>query len=221
MRVFVDTSALIALLDEDDQWHEAASAIFRSLAGKAELITHSYVHVEAIAVATRRLGRGAAERLTEAYLPIVTTIWVDEALHREGLAALRAGPAGRSSVSFVDRVSFALMRALGLETAFAFDADFDAAGFTRASVPTETGRRRLSEVAAPYGASTDADSALVSVSEIAARTGHPVNTVQSWRRRHGDFPAPVVQLAAGPVWTWAPVREWVDARDRARSTRQP
>jgi predicted nucleic acid-binding protein len=220
MRVFVDTSALIALLDEDDQWHEAASAIFRSLAGTAELITHSYVHVEAIAVATRRLGRGAAERLTEAYLPIVTTIWVDEALHREALAAVRAGPAGRSSVSFVDRVSFALMRALGLEIAFAFDADFDAAGFTRASVPPETARR-LSEGAAPYGASPDADSALVSVSEIAARTGHPVNTVQSWRRRHVDFPAPVVQLAAGPVWTWAPVKQWVDARDRSRSTRQP
>jgi hypothetical protein len=51
---------------------------------------------------------------------------------------------------------------------------------------------------------------LVGVAEIAQRTGVAVATVQSWRRRHpDDFPAPIVQLAAGPVWSWGSVAAWV------------
>jgi len=54
---------------------------------------------------------------------------------------------------------------------------------------------------------------LVDLSEIAARHGTSVGTVQSWRHRHADFPAPLVTLRIGPVWDWAPVREWL-ARER-------
>lgn len=50
---------------------------------------------------------------------------------------------------------------------------------------------------------------LVSIAEIAARAGVARNTVQSWRRRHTDFPAPVVTLATGPVWRWSDVAAWV------------
>lgn len=210
MKVFVDTSALIALLDEDDRRHDDASAVFRSLAGSAELVSHNYVHVEALAVATRRLGRGAGERLTDAILPILSNVWVDEALHREALAAHRVAT---SHASFVDQVSFALMRRLGIEMAFAFDPDFELAGFRLASRPAENeASRRLSESGAPYGDAPDDQPDLVSIAEIAARSGHPVNTIQSWRRRHPDFPAPVVRLAAGPVWTWASVGGWIDGR---------
>ncbi|HEU0235443.1 MAG TPA: PIN domain-containing protein [Candidatus Limnocylindrales bacterium] len=210
MKVFVDTSALIALLDEDDRRHDDASAVFRSLAGTAELVTHNYVHVEALAVATRRLGRGAGERLTDAILPIVSIVWVEEALHREALAAHHVAT---YAASFVDHVSFALMRRLGIELAFAFDPDFELAGFQLASRPAEDEvPRRLSESATPYGDARDERPDLVSIAEIAARSGHPVNTIQSWRRRHADFPAPVVRLAAGPVWNWASVGGWIHRR---------
>jgi hypothetical protein len=50
---------------------------------------------------------------------------------------------------------------------------------------------------------------LVSVAEIAQRAGVAWSTVQSWRRRHADFPAPLVTLAAGPVWDWADVERWI------------
>jgi hypothetical protein len=50
---------------------------------------------------------------------------------------------------------------------------------------------------------------LVSVAEIAQRAGVAVATVQSWRRRRTDFPEPVVRLAAGPVWRWDTVAEWI------------
>lgn len=207
MRVFVDTSSLIALLDEDDARHREASATFRSLAGTVELVTHNYVHVEALAVATRRLGAAAAQKLIDSLFPVMTTVWIDEAVHR---AALAAGRTGSGTVSLVDLVSFAVMRDQGIDVAFAFDSDFELQGFSRPPAPPEVGEgRRVSEAAGVYaGSAID----LVSVAEIATRAGRPVNTIQSWRRRHRDFPAPVARLAAGPIWNWSAVAEWISTR---------
>jgi hypothetical protein len=116
----------------------------------------------------------------------------------------------------VDHVSFAFMRRLGVVTAFAFDADFEAQGFVAPLVPEPSARpRRIGESAAPYGAPSPSVGDLVSVAEIAARAGRPVNTVQSWRRRHRDFPMPVARLAARPVWEWPTVKSWIDARSRS------
>jgi predicted nucleic acid-binding protein len=210
VRVFVDTSALLAILDEDDQHHREAAETFRALLASAELVTHNYVEVECLALARRRLGRGAVVQLTDNILPALTTIWVDESLHRAALAAQRA--AG-SSHSLVDQVSFEVMRREGIVTAFAFDTDFEAQGFARPAVPgrAEEGGR-LSEVRAPYQPGAAEPSDLVSVAEIATRAARPVNTIQSWRRRHSDFPEPVVFLATGPVWIWPVVERWIEAR---------
>lgn len=215
MKVFVDTSALLALLDEDDEHHREAAALMRHLIATSELVTHNYVHVEVLALARRRLGAAAVARLTDGLLPALTTIWVDEPLHRAAVAAHRAaGP----TVSLVDRVSFEVMRREGIEQGFAFDADFEAQGFRRPAVPASVEEgRRLSEASAPYGADASEGAQLVSVAEIAARAGRPVNTIQSWRRRNRDFPAPVASLAAGPVWTWPDVERWIDGRAARRA----
>ena len=219
MRVFVDTSALIALLDGDDGRHEHAEGTFRWLLETAQLVTHNYVVVESEAVARRRLGAAAAAALTDAILPVIEVTWVDEALHREGQAAQRAGV---GEASLVDHVSFAFMRRLGIDTAFAYDADFEAQGFVAPVVPEPSARpRRLSEEAALYETPPASVGDLVSVAEIAARARRSVNTVQSWRRRHADFPVPVARLAAGPVWTWASVKWWIDARARPGASPPP
>ncbi len=208
VRVFVDTSALLALLDEDDVRHQEAATTFRSILEDGELVTHSYIHVETMAVARRRLGGAATQSLVDALLPAMTTIWVDEAIHRSAVEAYGADPGGPS---LVDQVSFAVLRQLGIDTAFAFDADFDARGFGRPRVGEARPPHRLSEVKAPYGSSAGAVD-LVSVAEIAARSGRSPNTVQSWRRRHRDFPRPVAELAAAPVWAWLDVAGWIYAR---------
>ena len=214
MTVFVDTSALLAILDEDDQYHREAAETFRALLATAELVTHNYVEVECLALARRRLGRGAVVQLTDNIFPALTTIWVDEPLHRAALAAQRAAS---SSNSLVDQVSFEIMRREGIVTAFAFDSDFEAQGFERPAVAgwAEEGGR-LREVPAAYQPGTAEPSDLVSVAEIATRAARPVNTVQSWRRRHRDFPEPVASLATGPVWTWPVVNRWIEARRRPR-----
>ena len=208
MTVFVDTSALFALLDADDERHREAAMVFATLAGSADLVTHNYVHVESIALTARRLGPLATRALLDDLLPSVRTVWVDKALHAAALAAYREG----SSASLVDHVSFELMREAGITVAFAFDADFAARGFARATAEGR-GPQRAGEAAAAYRSTVPERPAdLVSVSEIAARTGRSVHTVQSWRRRYRDFPKPLVQLAAGPVWAWPAVSEWIASR---------
>ena len=128
MTVFVDTSALYALLDRDDAQHSVARAAFPSLLENEELTTHSYVLVETVALTQRRLGPEAVRALTQDLLPAITTVWVDEAAHAAGLAGLLA--ALPTEVSLVDHVSFHVMRTLGITRAFAFDADFASAGFS-------------------------------------------------------------------------------------------
>jgi hypothetical protein len=110
-------------------------------------------------------------------------------------------------------VSFLVMRDAAIEDALAFDADYEAQGFHLLTAPSSAlTDRRLSEAPAPYGSDFEGAAQLVSVTEIAARSGRSTNTVQSWRRRHSDFPVPVASLATGPVWTWPAVARWIDAR---------
>lgn len=209
--VFVDTSALYALLDEDEVHHREAAAIFAALPATTDLVTTSYVAVESISLVRRRLSAPDEARLVDGLLPAIRMVWVDEATHRTGMATYRA--AGRSA-SIVDHVSFALMRSASIAEAFAFDGDFEQHGFLRLSPPAAAEPRRLSEERAPYRATSGGGDDLVSVAEVAARAGRSTNTIQSWRRRHPDFPSPVAQLATGPVWLWPSVRRWIEAKPR-------
>lgn len=211
MRVFVDTSALYAVLAEDDVHHAEAARSFAWLLRHGELVTHNYVHLEAEHLVRRRLGPVAASTLIDRLLPGLTTIWVDEGIHRAAIEGRRAG--GRASL--VDHVSFVVMRAAGLTTALAFDRDFEDQGFGAPDIPAATGHR-LSESDADYATTAGPD--LVGVAELANLSGRSINTIQTWRRRHRDFPDPLVTLASGPVWSWAPVERWI-ARRPARTTR--
>lgn len=130
MSVFVDTSALLALLNADDAGHSAALPAWRAgvMAGEA-FVTTNYVVVETSTVTQRRLGFEAVHALIDHVLPVVDVVWVTEADHDAGLAALVA--AGRRRLSLVDCVSFVVMRRLGVRDYLAVDPHFDEQGFTR------------------------------------------------------------------------------------------
>lgn len=128
MRTLVDTSALYALLDEDDQNHEAAAAWFATVDAGEVLVSHSYVVVETAALVQRRLGADAVRTLFDALIPAMSILYVDDVLHSRAVAAYLA--ALRRHVSFVDWVSFQLMRDAALDRAFAFDTDFARERFT-------------------------------------------------------------------------------------------
>jgi predicted nucleic acid-binding protein len=128
LTTFVDTSALYALLDADDRNHRAASAWFERWVGAPDerLVTHTYVVVETAALVHHRLGAPAVRDLFDGLLPAVEVTVIDAPLHERAVAAFLAGLSRR--VSFVDRVSFELVRRSGLDRAFGFDRDFARAG---------------------------------------------------------------------------------------------
>jgi uncharacterized protein len=126
MSVFVDTSALYALLDEADRHHADASDALRRLVG-TELVTHAYVIVETCALVGRRLPWRATERLVDGLLPVIEVRPVDADLHGAAMGAYRGSAS--AAVSLVDHASFTLMRSLGIGRAFAYDDDFVREGF--------------------------------------------------------------------------------------------
>jgi predicted nucleic acid-binding protein len=124
---FVDTSALVALVDATDPNHERARATLLDPSLANSLATHNYVVVEAVALTQRRFGSPAVRDLVERILPLVEVVWVMPAPHHNALSALLAS--NRRGLSFVDLVSFELMRERDIDTAFAFDRDFRKQGF--------------------------------------------------------------------------------------------
>jgi len=131
MSVFVDTSALLAVLNSGDENHARASRSFRSLVESDEpLMTTSYVLVETVALLQHRFGLGAVRGFQDAVAPVLAVVWVDSELHAEGTAALLT--ANRRELSFVDCVSFACMRRHEVVRAFHFDRHFTEQGFEAA-----------------------------------------------------------------------------------------
>ena len=126
MIVFVDTSAVYALLDAGDSNHEQAVRASERLLGE-ELVTHGYVVVELVSLVRRRLGPDAATRLIDDVLPALDITDVNAALRSRALAAFRA--ATGSAISLVDRTSFEFMRERGIRRVWAMDSDFASEGF--------------------------------------------------------------------------------------------
>jgi len=128
VRVFVDTSALLPLLDAEDADHTAAASAWEDLKrAEAVLTTTNYVIVETSAVCQRRLGMLAARMLQQDFAPIVDIQWVTREVHEQASAAMVA--ANRRDLSLVDCVSFETMRRLGLRRAFTLDEHFREQGF--------------------------------------------------------------------------------------------
>jgi predicted nucleic acid-binding protein len=121
--VFVDTSALLALLDADDPEHERAKAAWDELADEgAALTSTNYVIVETASVAQHRLGIDAVRALVDDILPVIDVWFIDATVHKAAMAALLA--ANRRQLSLVDCASFEAMRRAEVRRAFAFDKHF-------------------------------------------------------------------------------------------------
>ena len=128
MSLFIDTSALYALLDGDEPRHADVVAAWRTVAdNERTLFTSNYVLVEAFALVQRRLGLEAVHGLADVLVPLLEPVWVDEQLHAAAVASLFT--AARRRLSLVDCTSFELMRRLGLTDVLALDADFAHQGF--------------------------------------------------------------------------------------------
>ena len=129
MRIFIDTSAFFALLDNDDAQHSAAKRVWKELLQEDRtLLTSNYVLVECFALIQNRLGLRAVRDFQENIMPLIQVEYVDLEMHRAGVSALLA--ASRRNLSLVDCVSFEVMRTLGIKAVFTFDPHFREQGFS-------------------------------------------------------------------------------------------
>ena len=106
MTVFVDTSALFALLDAEDSGHSLAFPAWGSGIDEcAGFVTTNYVLVETISLVQRRLGIDAVRILIDEMLPMIDTIWVTDADHATSLSLLlMAGPGIRPGCTVAENV---------------------------------------------------------------------------------------------------------------------
>ncbi|HHT9124587.1 MAG TPA: type II toxin-antitoxin system VapC family toxin [Candidatus Brocadiia bacterium] len=129
MSVFVDTSALLAVLDADDRNHKSARETWKDLISRDELLVcTNYVLIETFALVQHRLGMSAVRTFQDDICPVLIVEWVDESTHRAGVTGVLT--ALRKNLSLVDCVSFVVMRRLGIKSAFVFDPHFKEQGFS-------------------------------------------------------------------------------------------
>ena len=132
MKIFIDTSAIIAYFNSDDRFHGEAEGIMRDLTeGRiplTRLYVSDYVFDEAVTFIECVLRDHAlAVDIGAALLssPFTTMLRVEEEAFEEAWERFRAG----EGLSFTDCSSFALMERLGISHAFTFDRHFTEAGF--------------------------------------------------------------------------------------------
>jgi len=129
MSVFVDTSALLAVINTDDPNHTAARVTWAALTQDHQrLVTTNYVFLETFALVQRRHGLQVVTMLQQAVSSAISIHWIDATLHNAAIAALFT--ANRRQLSLVDCTSFQAMRQLGIDTVFAFDSHFAEQRFT-------------------------------------------------------------------------------------------
>jgi predicted nucleic acid-binding protein len=134
MSIFVDTSFLVALLDEDDPRYADALRLWRWVdAERLSVVTSNYVVLEACAVLQRQLGVPAMRKLVRQILDPVALEWVTRDDHERAVDALLV--ADRRNLSLVDCVSFEIMRRLAVHECLSFDRHFAEQGFSPVGPP--------------------------------------------------------------------------------------
>jgi predicted nucleic acid-binding protein len=128
MSLFIDTSAILAILDADDQYHHAANQTWQEiLSSQEDIVSTNYVLVETFALVQHRFGLEAAKVFQEDIVSVIGVEWVTEPMHQAALALLLS--TSKRRLSLVDCVSFVVMNRTGIHKAFTFDHHFREQGF--------------------------------------------------------------------------------------------
>lgn len=119
---FVDSSAIIAMVNRDDPIHEQAVAAYHELVDDGyHLFTTNFVIAEAVQLIELGFGREIARQwLRDQRLPVYHA---DEQDVKRAIAQITSARQG-SRVSMTDAVSSVVMERLNVSDAFAVDPDF-------------------------------------------------------------------------------------------------
>ena len=131
--VFVDSSAFKANYDSSDDHHAEARELMQKIQARktniTSFLTTDFVLDEAITLTRFAHSQSKAAELADATLASRFTqlVYTGEEFFSAGLETFRRH--ADKEWSFTDCVSFAVMEAEGVRTAFTFDAHFKQAGF--------------------------------------------------------------------------------------------
>ena len=127
-KIFVDTSALYALISTQDQKIKIAVQTWESSLERADpLFTNNYVLVESFTLIQSRLGLDFVRALQTNIVPFLEIDWIGEQQHTSSVNNVFT--ANRRQLSLVDCSCFETMRRLGIEKVFTFDEHFREQGF--------------------------------------------------------------------------------------------
>jgi predicted nucleic acid-binding protein len=130
-KIFIDTSAFVALRNSAEREHAAARAALSALVSeRAALCTSNYVFAETYTTLLVRMGRSEAITWGRRFRAgdAIELIRVDESIEEEAWSILESHP--DKQWSYVDATSFALMERESIDTALAFDRHFAQRGLT-------------------------------------------------------------------------------------------
>lgn len=122
-RTFIDSSFIIALADENDQFHRRALEILPKLAGRSRIMSE-LVLAESVSAVGARLGSRAGRDVFENLLYDSSTkiLFCNRRLYERALPLfLKYGGA----LSFADAISVRVMYDQKLSEIASFDSDFD------------------------------------------------------------------------------------------------
>lgn len=128
--VFVDAGAWIAAINQRDDCHKEAVALYgRLLQERRALVTTNLVIAEAYAMIRRHSDHRTAIQFLDSIRQTsrLTKVYSDAALEAEAEKLLRRY--ADQDFSLTDAVSFAAMQQRGITEAFTFDGHFATAGF--------------------------------------------------------------------------------------------
>ena len=127
--MLLDTSGLLSLFHRDEPQHKDAVTLYTNAARR---LIHNYVLAEFVPLAEARgLPRLLTLEFSENLLTeeTVEVVWVDDQLHRQALALLKARQ--DKTYSLCDAISFLVMRNCNISDALTTDRHFEQEGFVR------------------------------------------------------------------------------------------
>jgi predicted nucleic acid-binding protein len=128
--IFIDTSALIAIMNKKDQYHARAIDIFTAIVkGNNNLIITSHIFAETITRIERKV---SAKQAILAGKMLLNNNGIKIIIPQEGIIDNAWNIFQKyqdQEFSFVDCISFAVMKEMRITKAFAFDKHFKIIGF--------------------------------------------------------------------------------------------
>lgn len=126
MQVLIDTSAIVAILNRADENHSRALTLMqKARAQRIKLFMTNFLVGETYATLLSRIGLYAArEWLMNNDIPVIRAMAKDEQEAKGIIIKYRD-----KDFSYVDAISFTVMKRLKMSIAFAFDDHFQQFGF--------------------------------------------------------------------------------------------